>query len=599
MASTSCAMVHGFLSPDMRIQKRSLPKRAKAMAGFRENPFRLFQAIMMCGALFAFAAPLTAETFYVDSTDGIDSSTGSSPGKPWKTLEKVNRSRFAPGDTILLRRDRQWRETLEVSSSGNPDLPIVFSAYGSGNNPLIMRTDVFSDWTATKYNNDKNEKIIIWSGRRPGLKNSWGMVRNGHRVLLYRQYADIDIKDISEGYFYAPLNSGHFYFRYDSGDPGAVEIGTRPEAIRIHNRNNIIIDGIDAYGPGGRSDSGSASGYTAVSINGSSRNITLRNMSVTHGDSIAVAASPTTGNIRYINLAASHNGGTGIYMNAQGGQIINCKSYNNGLLESDKGDRGGIGSYKGSDLLIESSEAFNNGPSGGIADFEISVVGTGTVAIMRNYVHDCIQGCIQIAQGGDDSIIAYNIISRYGTVGKGGNSSPGHNSGIRIGGGASGAKNVRIYNNTLHGGRQSADALEAALYVGLFDNSGLIVRNNIFSDNTNHSIYVRGGAILENAQFSNNLFSHLENSLSWKDKKLKTLQHWKTASRQGQGSLVSKPLFSNASGSFSLASDFSLQRASPAIDNGADVELTSDYNGSRVPFGAAQDIGALEFNTSR
>lgn len=559
---------------------------------------RLPALFALCSLLLSFSAPLYSETFYIDSKHGADSSAGTSPNTPWKTLAKVNRSHFSAGDTILLRRNQRWRETLKVPSSGKPNQPILFGNYGEGSNPLIMRTETFSDWRLSEPDSGKGKKKMIWSGRLPGLKNSWGMVRNGFRTPLHRQYADISVKDIRESYYYAPLNSGHFYFRHDSGKPGAVEIGARPRAIYIGNHSNIIIDGIDVFGPGGRNSPGSATGFWAVSIEGNSYNITLKNMSITHSNSIAVSATLTTRNIYYNNLLASENGGTGIYMNSQGGKISNCKSYNNGRLESDKGDRGGIGSYKGSDLVIESNEVFSNGPPIAGADFEISMVGTGLVTIIRNYLHDCLQGCLQIAEGGDNSLIAYNIISRFGSVGAQGKSSPGHNSGIRIGGGKSGARNVRIYNNVLHGGRQPVGGREAALYVGPYDNSGLNVRNNIFTGNSNPSIYVRGNAILKNTQFSNNLFSNLSNTLNWKENTLNTLQQWKVISKQGQNSLVGNPLFSNASGSFSRDTDFALQAISPAINNGADVELASDYNGNRIPHGEAPDIGALEFSTS-
>jgi len=563
---------------------------------FRGRAAILLPTRALCTLLLALAAPAGAETYYVDSESGNDSNSGTSPDAPWKTLKKISRSRFAAGDTILLRRDRHWRETLVVSSSGSPERPILFSSYGSGSKPVIMRTEAFSDWTLTsELDKGKEGKKMIWGGRLPGLENSWGMVWKGLRVPSLRQYAGISVEDLSNGYFYAPLNSERFYFRNDSGEPGLAEIGARKEAIRIRNRSNVVINGIDVFGPGGRQTRGGATGFKAVSVDGDSHDITLRNISITHGNGFAVWAAPTTRNISYINLTVSDNGSTGIYMNSQGGTITGCKSYNNGRLATDKGDRGGIGSYKGSDLIIESNEVFNNGPEDGDADFEISMVGTGPVTIVRNHVHDCLQGCIQIAEGGDNSLIAYNIISRYGSAGRGRKSSPGHNSGIRIGGGRGGAKGVRIYNNILHGGRQPAGAQEAALYVGPYDNSGLDVRNNIFVDNSNRSIYVRSKAILENARFSNNLFSNLSNTLNWKEKALKTLQHWRTASGQGRGSVVGNPLFLNNSGTLSRESDFALQAASPAIDRGADVGLASDYDGNPVPNGMAPDIGAFEF----
>jgi len=36
-------------------------------------------------------------TYYVDATNGKDSNTGLSPSTAWKTIAKVNASRFTPG----------------------------------------------------------------------------------------------------------------------------------------------------------------------------------------------------------------------------------------------------------------------------------------------------------------------------------------------------------------------------------------------------------------------------------------------------------------------------------------------------------------------
>jgi len=54
--------------------------------------------------------------------------------------------------------------------------------------------------------------------------------------------------------------------------------------------------------------------------------------------------------------------------------------------------------------------------------------------------------------------------------------------------------------------------------------------------------------------------------------------------------LNSNPLFVSTS-----TPDFHLQSASPAINAGTNVSLTSDYSGTTVPQGSAPDIGAYEF----
>ena len=58
--------------------------------------------------IVAEAAASGGTTYYVDSTIGDDSNSGTSPETPWKTLDKVTATTFLPGDTILLKSGSIW-----------------------------------------------------------------------------------------------------------------------------------------------------------------------------------------------------------------------------------------------------------------------------------------------------------------------------------------------------------------------------------------------------------------------------------------------------------------------------------------------------------
>ena len=61
-------------------------------------------------------------TYYVDSTIGDDSNSGTSPETPWKSLDKVTATTFLPGDTILLKSGSVWNgEWLWPKGSGTAD----------------------------------------------------------------------------------------------------------------------------------------------------------------------------------------------------------------------------------------------------------------------------------------------------------------------------------------------------------------------------------------------------------------------------------------------------------------------------------------------
>ncbi len=82
------------------------------------------------------AAPRTERGYFV-SPDGSDNNDGRSVESPWKSLEKVNASKFKPGDTIRFEGGRifesnvlQYQSALLISDSGIPDSPIVYTSYG-------------------------------------------------------------------------------------------------------------------------------------------------------------------------------------------------------------------------------------------------------------------------------------------------------------------------------------------------------------------------------------------------------------------------------------------------------------------------------------
>ncbi len=84
----------------------------------------------------AAGASTAARTFHV-SAAGNDESSGLSPQKAWKTLDRVNRAPFEPGDAILLRSGDVWKGQLQLQGSGAEHKPILLGRYGTGRLPVI------------------------------------------------------------------------------------------------------------------------------------------------------------------------------------------------------------------------------------------------------------------------------------------------------------------------------------------------------------------------------------------------------------------------------------------------------------------------------
>jgi hypothetical protein len=87
--------------------------------------------------LCAFSANAWATTYYVSSSSGSDSNSGTSSSTAWKTIAHVNGQSFNPGDSILFKRGDVWNESLAPASSGSSGNPITFDAYGTGAAPNL------------------------------------------------------------------------------------------------------------------------------------------------------------------------------------------------------------------------------------------------------------------------------------------------------------------------------------------------------------------------------------------------------------------------------------------------------------------------------
>lgn len=87
----------------------------------------------------------TAAAYYV-SSDGDDNAAGTSEETAWKTLGRVNREHFIPGDQILFRCGSEWEnETLFPQGSGSAEEKIVIGAYGEGAMPKISTNGKAAD----------------------------------------------------------------------------------------------------------------------------------------------------------------------------------------------------------------------------------------------------------------------------------------------------------------------------------------------------------------------------------------------------------------------------------------------------------------------
>ncbi|MFC5531433.1 S-layer homology domain-containing protein [Cohnella yongneupensis] len=83
------------------------------------------------------ASASSLHSYYVDSVNGNDSNSGTSPANAWQTLNKVNSADFVPGDQILFKAGGSWNGQLTIDDSGYGADRITYDKYGDGPKPII------------------------------------------------------------------------------------------------------------------------------------------------------------------------------------------------------------------------------------------------------------------------------------------------------------------------------------------------------------------------------------------------------------------------------------------------------------------------------
>jgi hypothetical protein len=98
--------------------------------------------LLLTAALLGIAGPTAiAATYHVDGQAGDDAGSGDSVAQPWRSLDRVNTHVFQPGDRLLLKAGSRFTGQLRPqgsgNSGGNKPLPITIGKYGKGPLPRI------------------------------------------------------------------------------------------------------------------------------------------------------------------------------------------------------------------------------------------------------------------------------------------------------------------------------------------------------------------------------------------------------------------------------------------------------------------------------
>ncbi|MEI7801738.1 MAG: right-handed parallel beta-helix repeat-containing protein [Bacteroidota bacterium] len=119
--------------------------------------------------LIAFSFYGKATTYYLSSSTGDDTSSGTNSVAPWKSLNHLNTVTLFPGDSVLLKAGDTFFGTIILNNSGVFNNPIYFGKYGIGVIPVITGFKKLTGWISTgniySVSDTDNVKSIWFNGK--------------------------------------------------------------------------------------------------------------------------------------------------------------------------------------------------------------------------------------------------------------------------------------------------------------------------------------------------------------------------------------------------------------------------------------------------
>jgi parallel beta-helix repeat protein len=565
--------------------------------------------------LFCACPVLRATTYYVDSANGNDSNNGNSPSSPWKTLAKINSSKFMPGDVILLRRESLWREQLNFPSSGSASAPIVIDSYGSGNLPVISGADLVppESWSGCdacgphiwQAKADVKANVVIFDGTKGNKKVSTSELS-------------------SPGDWFWDSNSLYVF----SGEkpsiayqhPG-IETGARPSGLNLTGISNVTVKNIAMSGANAI-PYGEGAGIWAITVhldgptpdslhfshlivsNGAGDGIHIENANRCSVDSVLVHDNEgagielhhsngkfpiTSGSIT--NNEIHHNGFNGIFV-VGCPRAERCRSvvYPDGLIVTgiqitgNKVHDNGAGIYlhETNDSVISGNVSYSNTNTTRKGEgYCVGLSGSSSNIVEKNDCYKARLSGIELSIdtgrppfGSSENVLRYNVVHDDGTHGIFTNYVPSQHNRILHNliynhpqGSCIMANYMRheIDNNTCYNSR-----IGIHLYVSSTtrQTGDISVKNNIIVKSSLHHVLIEQGAEGPFDFSDNDYYPDGATAFNWKGATFDFI-NWKNNAGQDAKSVVTDPVFAVPTPSQPL--DFVLRPGSPALGKGADL----------------------------
>ena len=552
-------------------------------------------------------------TYYVDSVAGNDGNAGTSSAMPWRTIAKVNSSRFAAGDRILFKRGRTWHELLEPPSSGEAGNPIVIDAYGSGAAPIVSGADLVPQNAWTLCSSCKSNVWRAAASTQPNIVMFNGSPGSRKTSISALVQAGDWYWDAGVLYTWCSMNPGSYY-----GSPG-VEAGKRTLAADLSALSYLTIQNLRLTGANGIPTNAVVYAHSQNDIQ--PHDLILQNLVVTNGaghgvhledcNHCIVQGLNVTGmasdGIRLVSLSTSHpitsasivgntvsnnhHDGIATYGCAIGGDCQGI-TFPSGVFLSGISVSGNVVHDNGEGIYFEwtnhssissntiyhNSDSANSAAEGGGIELEAASYNT----IQKNLVYTNRGNGVEMSNdagagatltGASHNTIEYNAIHDNGAHGLFTNDAPSQS-------------NLFQYNlvwNQVNGECFIANGFGHTFYgntcwhnstgIDLYTSpstpvtGGITVKNNIIGDSIARAVRVESGVSLSTLVFDHNDYDFGAGEEFMLFDTVHNLAGWRSVSGQDTHSFIANPDF--VSSTPSAPKDFVIQSGSPAIGSGA------------------------------
>ncbi|WP_246098001.1 right-handed parallel beta-helix repeat-containing protein [Streptomyces botrytidirepellens] len=405
------------------------------------RPLGLLAAAALGAAATLTALPAPAQatvaasgtTYYVDSRSGHDDASGTSARAAWRSLERVGRTTFRPGDRILLKGGSSWKGQLWPKGSGEQNRPITIGRYGPGPKPRIRGEGQVDD--AVRLFNQEYWEIrdldvsnALPATGTPGenLRDLRGIHVSGDdsRQLDHFVIDRVDVHDVTgEVNWISGDTAGNapgvrFKTGWDrSKKTGGIVFDTTVPDITAPPAAPTVLHDVRVQNSTVRNTS--FAGIVVKQYTGDLKDADGNPVAKPTGWGTRTSAADTTFT-PHTNITIRNN-----YV-SQGGTTYGCNAmYLTNLRGAvvdrnvvDQAGTSGIEAYYADDVVIQRNEVYRTERKAGGADSNgiDADKGTTRVVIQYNFVHDNGDGILLCQFAFGDVVVRYNVLngnSRY------------------------------------------------------------------------------------------------------------------------------------------------------------------------------------------